>query len=237
MGEPGGRRGAVAQRRPQPPRTRPTTNPKRSLRRRLARMPRAQLVFSLVALFVVFTLIIGALGTAIVDSLTSPGGDDEPITVDDNQPDAYEESLRTQVAANPNDAAALGQLASYLAQSGRLSEAIDFYEKALDLEPENWVLRLDFARSLSEGGKRNDAEFQFKKIVAGQPGDAQAHYYFAELYRNWLPPRNDEAAAEYRRTIEVGPDTYVAQLAAQALTELGYATPVPAASPAVEATP
>jgi cytochrome c-type biogenesis protein CcmH/NrfG len=194
-------------------------------------MGRAQLVFSLLALVVVFALVIGAVGTAIVDGLSRPGNTDQPITVEDSEPDPYEASLRTQVAANGNDAAALAQLANYLAQSGRLSEAIGYYEKALDLDPENWDLRLDFARSLAEGGKRNDAEFQFKKIVAGQPGNPQAHYYLAELYRNWLPPRNAEAAAEYQKTIEVGADTYVAELAAQALKELGYATPAPAASP------
>src|SRR5262249_53180014 len=171
------------------------------------------------------------------------GRNGAPVTVDPNepdQPDAYEASLRTQVTGNPNDADSLAQLANYLAQSGRLSEAIGSYEKALALQPDNWDLRLDFARSLADGGKRADAEFQFKKIVAGQPGNAQAHYYFAELYRNWLPPRNAEAAAEYRRTIEVGPQTYVAELATQALKELGYATPAPAASPVaptVEATP
>ncbi|HEY7030736.1 MAG TPA: tetratricopeptide repeat protein [Thermomicrobiales bacterium] len=206
-------------------------------------MPRAQLVFSLVALLVVVTLVVGALGTAIVDGLTNSGQNQEPATIDPNEPDApdaYETSLRTQVAANPSDAASLALLANTLAQSGRLSEAIDYYEKALELDPENWTLRLDFARSLADGGKRNDAEFQFKKIVAGQPANYEAHYYLAELYRNWLPPRNDEAAAEYRRTIEVGPGTYVAELAAQALKELGYATPEPAASPVspkTEATP
>jgi cytochrome c-type biogenesis protein CcmH/NrfG len=206
-------------------------------------MGRAQLVFTLLALFAVFSLLVGAIGTAIVDGLSNPGQSDQPATVDPNEPDqpsAYEESLRTQVAQNPHDAASLAQLANYLAQSGRLTEAIDYYEKALALDPENWDLRLDFARSLADGGKRTDAEFQFKKIVAGQPGNAQDHYYFADLYRNWLPPRNAEAAAEYRRTIEVGPQTYVAELAAQALKELGYATPAPAASPvtpAGEATP
>jgi hypothetical protein len=87
---------------------------------------------------------------------------------------------------------------------------------------------------------RTDAEFQFKKITEGQPEDEQAHYYLAELYRNWVPERIPEAVAEYQRTIEVGAGTYVAELAAQALTDLGYATPQPAASPSAataEATP
>jgi tetratricopeptide (TPR) repeat protein len=194
-------------------------------------MSRAQLAFSILALLVVFSLMAGALGTAIVDGLSNGGRNDDAITVAANAPDEYEASLRKNVSDNPNDAAALAQLANYLAQTGQLTEAIDWYEKSLAMEPENWDVRLDFARSLADGGKRTDAEFQYKKIVVGQPGNAQAHYYFAELYRNWLPPRIPDAAAEYRRAIEVGPETYVAELSAQALKELGYATPETAATP------
>jgi tetratricopeptide (TPR) repeat protein len=203
-------------------------------------MGRAQLAFSILALVVVFSLIAGALGTAIVDGLTNAGLDEDPVTIDENTPDEYEESLRRDVAENPNDAATLALLANYLAQTGRLNEAIEWYEKSLELEPENWDVRLDFARSLADGGKRQDAEFQFKKIVVGQPENAQAHYYFAELYRNWVPPRIPDAVVEYRRTIDVGPGTYVAELAAQALHDLGYATPEANASPIpdlVEGTP
>ncbi len=195
-------------------------------------MNRAQLAFSILAMLVVFSLIAGAVGTAIVDGLTSPDRSDEPISLDDDTPDEYEALLRQEAEDNPDDAATLSLLANYLAQTGRLTEAITWYEQALALEPENWLVRLDFARSLADGEKRTDAEFQFKKIIEGQPDDEQAHYYLAELYRNWVPERIPEAVAEYRRTIEVGAGTYVAELAGQALTELGYATPHSVASPA-----
>jgi cytochrome c-type biogenesis protein CcmH/NrfG len=195
-------------------------------------MNRAQLALSILAVLVVISLTAGAVGTAIVDGLTSPDRDDDPIALDENTEDAYEQDLRNQVEDDPNDAATLSLLANYLAQTGRLTEAITWYEKALALEPDNWPVRLDFARSLADGGKRTDAEFQFKKIIEGQPDDEQAHYYLAELYRNWVPERIPEAVAEYRRTIDVGAGTYVAELAAQALAELGYATPRPVASPA-----
>ncbi|HKG26419.1 MAG TPA: tetratricopeptide repeat protein [Thermomicrobiales bacterium] len=205
-------------------------------------MNRAQLAFSLLALLVVFTLVVGALGTAIVDGLTGSSNNEEPTPLDENttDEDEYETTLRQKVADNPNDAAATALLANYLAQTGRLAEAIPFYEKALELEPESWTVRLDFARSLADGGKRVDAEFQFKMIVAGNPGDPQGHYYYAELLRNWVPPRIPDAAFEYRRTIEVGSGSFVAELAARALQDLGYASPEAEATPQptkAEATP
>jgi cytochrome c-type biogenesis protein CcmH/NrfG len=224
----------VAQRRPTRPRPVAQTPKRASLRRRLGRMNRSQLAFSILALLVVFALIVGAVGTAIVDGLSGNDNSDDPITVDDDGQDIadeYENSLRKAATDNPNDADALAVLANYLAQNGQLTEAIEWYEKSLAIEPDNWTVRLDFARSLADGEKRTDAEFQFKKIIAGQPENPQAHYFLAELYRNWLPPRTEEAVAEYVRTIETGSGTFVAEQAAQALRDLGYATPT-AATPA-----
>jgi tetratricopeptide (TPR) repeat protein len=197
-------------------------------------MNRSQLAFSILALLVVFSLIIGAIGTAIVDGLSGNDNSDDPITVDGTEDseiaDEYEAALRTTATDNPNDAAALASLANYLAQNGQLTEAIDWYEKSLTIEPNNWDVRLDFARFLAEGDKRTDAEFQFKKVIEGQPENPQAHYFLAELYRNWLPPRIPEAVTEYILTIQTGSETFVAEQAAQALRDLGYATPT-AASP------
>lgn len=208
-----------------------------SFRRRLARANRTQLIFAVLGILVVCSLLAGAVGTIIVDQLTSPSTDDT-FTLNESEPDPVETELRRDVEENPQDASAAAALANYLANIGNLTEAIDWYERALQLEPDNMDFRLDFAISLSEGNKRADAELQFEKVLEAQPDNAEAHYYLAELYRYWAPPRTDEAALEYQLTIETGPDTLVAELAAQALKELGYATPV-AGTPAaeMEATP
>ena len=194
-------------------------------------MNRSQLAFSILALLVVFALIVGAVGTAIVDGLSGNRDTDEPTSVNDDDQaiaDEYEAALRKAATDDPNDAAALALLASYLAQNGQLTEAIDWYEKSLAIDPNNWDVRLDFARYLADGDKRTDAEFQFKKIIEGQPGNPQAHFFLAELYRNWLPARTAEAVAEYVRTMETGSGSFVAEQAAQALRDLGFATPTAA---------
>jgi cytochrome c-type biogenesis protein CcmH/NrfG len=206
--------------------------PKRSLRRRLGRLSRAQFALSILALVVVFSLVVTAVGSAVVDGLSSSGSNDDSNVDANDTTDEYGASLRDDATKHPDDPETLAALANYLAMTGQLTEAIGLYEKALALKPDDWDLRLDFARSLSDGGKRNDAELQFKKVIGAQPTNAQAHYFLAELYRNWVPARNDDAAAEYRRTIEVGPDTYVAEESAQALQELGFATPAPLGTPA-----
>ena len=193
-------------------------------------MNRAQLAFSLLAVVIVCSLVGTAVGTAIVDELTSPRRS-ETFRIDDFEDD-LEVELRRAVEERPDDARAAASLANYLATTGRLTEAIPWYEKALALQPEDWDIRLDFAQSLADGGRRADAELQFKKVIAAQPGNAHAHFYLAELYRSWVPPRTEEAVAEYRRTIEVGPETYVAELATEALRQLGEAMPTAVGIPA-----
>jgi uncharacterized protein (TIGR02996 family) len=123
-------------------------------------------------------------------------------------------------------------LANYLAQTGNVAEAITWYEKALAVNPNDAVTRLAFADALAGGGKRADAELQYKKVFELQPSNPQAHYGLAELYRNWSPPRTSDAIVEYQKTIEVGPDSYVAELAKQQLEALEPGTPSPIASPA-----
>src|SRR5436190_247418 len=80
----------------------------------------------------------------------------------------------------------LAALGNYLANTGRTSESVTWYEQALTLDPDNSTIRLDFARSLAEGEKRADAELQFQKVIAAEPNNAQAHYSLAGLYANWL---------------------------------------------------
>lgn len=197
-------------------------------------MNRSQLAFSILAVLVVFSLIIGAVGTAIVDGLSGNDNSDDPITIDGTEDtgiaDEYEAALRKSATDNPNDAAALASLANYLAQNGQLTEAIDWFERSLTIDPDQWDVRLTFGQYLAESEKRTDAEFQFKKVIEGQPENERAHYFLAELYRNWLPPRIAEAVTEYIATIQTGSGTFVAEQAAQALRDLGYATPT-AASP------
>jgi tetratricopeptide (TPR) repeat protein len=204
---------------------------RRPSRRRLSRLRKPEMIFAILALIVIFSLIVGALGSVVVDQLTNNSTGDDIDTVTTEQSDV-EKEFRDAVQANPNDPEALKALANYLAQTGNVAEAITWYEKALTLNPNDAVTRLAFADALAGGGKRADAELQYKKVFELQPTNPQAHYGLAELYRNWSPPRTSDAIVEYQKTIEVGPDSYVAELAKQQLAALEPGTPSPVASPA-----
>ena len=184
----------------------------------------------MLGLLVVCSLLAGTLGAAVFDLIDGTGGAETESTLD--EPSGLEQSLRDRIVADPNDAATMAELANLLANGGNLTEAILWYEKALAADPASSTIRLDFARSLAEGGKQRDAEVQFQRVVADEPANVEAHFYLGELYRDWQPPRADEAIAEYRRVLDLRPDSYLAQRATEALVALGAATPVAVGTPA-----
>lgn len=196
-------------------------------------MGRAQIAFIVMAMLMVCSLVAGFVGPAVIDAIVNADSSqtaDQPSS--DDEGTKLEASLRKDVSDHPDDPQAMSNLATYLANTGKSSEAIGWYEKALTLTPEDTDLRLVFARTLADDHKPGDAELQFQKVIAADPHNPQAHYYLAELYRAWEPPRNADAIKEYQKVIDVGPDTYVADQSREQLIALGAATPEASATPA-----
>lgn len=195
----------------------------------LGRATRTQIIFFAISALVVCSLLLAGVVAIATDRLSSDNGNPtESAYVDPNKDIIGEQ--QTKVAENPDDYYALTLLANLLGNTGRLTEAIPLYEKALQMRPDDQGVRLDFARALADGGHRPDAEIQFKKLITEDPNNQQAHYYLAEMYRVSAPPRTEEAIAEYQKAVAIDPSTYIAQQATDQLKSLGV-TASPVASP------
>lgn len=186
---------------------------------------RMQLGLSVFGILVVCSLIAVSLGPIILDIFD--GGDGEDSTQVDSDT-RIEDAFRATAEANPGSAIAAVAYANYLANTGRIMDAIPWYEQALAADPENAAIRLDFGRSLAEAGYPQDAEVQFVRSIEIDPMNPETHFYLGDLYAGWNPPRTDEAIAQYQATIEVGPDTFLAEQAAQRISvlEAAPATPI-----------
>jgi tetratricopeptide (TPR) repeat protein len=206
-----------------------------TFRQNLQRMSRAQAIFVVVTLLVVCAVVGGSVGTVVVDALNSDNGDVDPEEFNASTRDEFIEEIRATVEANPSDAAAMSLLANVLAQDGRIDEAIDWYEKSLAADPTNAQVRLSFALSLAESDKRADAEVQYRRILDNDPNQAEAWYYLGELYRNWNPPRTEDAIAALNKVLSVAPGSVIAERATASLVAMGVATP--AATPTGAGTP
>lgn len=193
------------------------------------------LKIGIVALATLFTcsLLAGTLVVIPFDELFGLNDDDPSQNIVDPNDDLIEEQM-VVVEENPEDVGAVLLLANILGNSGRLNEAIPYYEQAIELAPDDPSVRLDFARALADGGLGPDAELQFQRVLETKPDSQEAVYYLAELYMGWDPPREDEARTLYEESIELDPDSFIAE---QAATRLSSMPATPAGGAAGEASP
>ena len=199
---------------------------------------RSQSWFAVLALLTVAAMLIGAVGSAVVLDVFNDG--DDVIDVDDigaGEEDAVEEQYREDYAARPDDPETIATLANYLSLTGKGDEAITLYERALAITPDDTAMRLDFARALADGGSLRDAELQFTRVVEAEPQNGLALLELARLYRDWSPPRIDEAISTYQRVVATGEDSITVQLALEELAELGVVAPAASPSAVEAATP
>jgi cytochrome c-type biogenesis protein CcmH/NrfG len=193
-----------------------------------------QLAYIVISSLVVCSLLAVALATVDFSRLFG-GNEDDAANFTDDDADIVAEQ-ETVVAQNPDDVDEIVFLANLLGNTGRINEAVPHYERAVSLAPDDLGIRLDFARTLSDAGLRKDAETQFLVVLEADPDNQNAHYYLAELYRSWDPPRIEEAIAHYQRVVDIDTTTFVSQLARDQLTSLAPGSPG-TASPEAEGTP
>lgn len=201
----------------------------------ISRLGRTQIAFVIVSSLVICGMIGAAVFTISADQLLGDAGQSDEGDLE-NFRDPSQDLIDEQqivVANNPDDLEATLLLANLLGNSGRLSEAIPLYERAIDLAPDDVEVRVSFARALADGGMPADAELQFLKALELDPRHQAAHYYLAEMYRMSTPPRTDEAIIHYRQAAEIDTATLIGERAATQLATLGGGTPTgsPQATP------
>jgi signal transduction histidine kinase len=134
-------------------------------------------------------------------------------------PVGAEAYLRRAVAAFPDDAEALGELAFALYLQGRHAEAKPLYEKALALldSPD---IRVRYARLLYHMGRYGEAEAGYRQVLAQDPGNLDARWGLAEVVL--ALGRAKEAELLARGVLAVKPDYPLARFTlAKALLEQG----------------
>jgi len=94
--------------------------------------------------------------------------------------------FREAVAADPADASAAHALAVALAQTGAHEDAIDAARSAIANGHDPVAAGLVLGRALWENGRAEEAEREFRRIVALQPAHAGAHTSLVDAI--WLRP-------------------------------------------------
>lgn len=180
-----------------------------------------RIAYIVISGLVVCSMLAVALATIDLGALWGDG--DQDVIVDPNADLIAEQ--QTVVARNPEDADQVVLLANFLANSGRMMEATEWYQRAIELAPDDNSIRLDFARSLQSSNMVQDAEAQFLRVLDDDPSSLAGHYYLAKLYMDWQPQRRDDARNHFERVLDINPDSFLAEQARVELDTMGWATP------------
>ena len=105
-------------------------------------------------------------------------------------------------------------LATALKDSGRPAEAVEYFNKSLELEPDSAEVHSNLGNALSKLSQTDEAIEHYKKALNLKPNFSDAHYNLAlALARQG---KTDEAIAEYRDALRFKPDDI------DALSNLGF---------------
>jgi len=115
------------------------------------------------------------------------------------------ESLATRaLACTTGNFVALNNLGVVLFNRGKVNEAMEEFQKSLEVEPENAEVLNNLGNALATKGSDEAAITQYEKALEIQPAYADAHYDLGKVLRK--EGRLDEAVAQYRKALEIAPE-------------------------------
>lgn len=132
-------------------------------------------------------------------------------------PGSEETEMRERLETNPDDVDAMIILANLLVNTGRGSEAIGLYERAVNLRPDDIDLRVAFGQTLMRSQHWLDAQLQFERAREINPDDPEPVYLLGTLYQSMNPPKEAEAKEMFETVIQIAPDSVYASRAEEAL--------------------
>ena len=188
---------------------------------------RAPVWYIVFAGVIILLLVVGGLAFIL-----DPGGGTDDSGAFPTQPSGAQIALlETAVAKDTQDSRSMAVLADILANDGRLQEAVTWYNRAIELEPQNATYRVAFARALQGLGSDFDARIQYERAIELEPDNQSATFYFGFFNETLDPPDWDAAVQWFRRTIEIDPSSVISNQAEQRISKIEQTLGTPAASP------
>jgi len=126
-----------------------------------------------------------------------------------------ESVYRYMLEFSPNVAILHNNLANVLKDSGKIDEAIEYFNRSLELKPNSAEVHNNLGNALCELGKIDEAIEHYNKALSLTPNFSEAHYNLAIVLAKQA--KTDEAIREYREALRFGPDNV------DALSNLGFA--------------
>jgi tetratricopeptide (TPR) repeat protein len=94
--------------------------------------------------------------------------------------DAALQSFQAAVTANPNDPRALNNLGQMLVRLGRAQDAVPYFERAVQLEPDSWAYQFNRARAYAQVKEWGPAIAGYQRASQLFPDDYATQYNLAK---------------------------------------------------------
>jgi len=107
------------------------------------------------------------------------------------------------VARNPNCWMGYNNLGNALLQKGKVDEALEQFQKALEINPYYVDARSNLGAALFQKGQLDDAVAQYKKTLEINPNYAQANYNLGLVL--FQKGQLDDAIAHYQKAVKINP--------------------------------
>ncbi len=138
-----------------------------------------------------------------------------------------EASLKSMINSNPRDVSALIQLGNLYYDNNKFSDAVQWYGKALEIDPNNVSVRTDRGTCFWSMGQADAAIAEFQKSLQVNPTHPQTLFNLGIVY---LHGKNDmnEARKAWEKLLSTNPDYPDRARLQQMLSSLGAPTAGPA---------
>lgn len=127
--------------------------------------------------------------------------------------------LKTRVAKNPRDIAAIVELGNLYFDASKFDQAAAYYKRALALDPTNPDVRNDEAAALHASGHDLDALQEVNQVLSERPNFPQALFNRGIILGSM--GRRSDAVGAYRAFLRAAPKDQHAPDAQAAIKELG----------------
>ncbi len=126
--------------------------------------------------------------------------------------------IRNHLEHSPNDIDHWILLGNLLFDENRFEEAIEPYQKALALKPQNNDVRTDYGVSLFSTGRSEEAIQEFQTVLRSDARHLTAMFNIGVVYAHL--GKNDQAREHWNRVIKTDPNSQYAGRAKNGLTQL-----------------
>jgi Tfp pilus assembly protein PilF len=124
------------------------------------------------------------------------------------------------LAKRPDNVSSMINLGAAYQSTGQIDEAIEMFERACEIEPENPVVHGAYGRSLYELGRSDEAIIRLRRAI--DLGSTDIELYRALSVALITQDEFDDARAQLERAVEIDPEHLAARMdLARLLTEAG----------------